>query len=685
MGSPAGAATVGAVLSAVLDGLLDVAVALVAWWTLLYWAFWAADASLWTAGWIWAVGAVPIVGVLVLLDVRSRRADASAPEGRDQDRDETPPVLPWASGRPWLVVGLAGGSALCAVAAVVGSWALPGTFTWVQTLMVLALLGGTALALLLPRVATTGRARVFPWWQHLCALALSAGIAVLSLFILLPDLDDPYYLNRSVWIAEQGTSAVRDTMFGPETYVSPYNGGIPIASIEGLLGVLSHMTGLEVGTLTWIIATFVCSGMAVWVLWLLSRTWAPHAALLVTVVAVAFMLMSGESRLGNFWIARMWQGKVMAAAVLMPLAWVWATRSLSKDSWRPVVMLAVGGLAFAGLTSTAVILAPLMTGAMVVTGLLLRSSRLALGGALFLVGPVLSGAAVLLFSEDVGGKDPALLLGAESFARVLGQDEVMVSLAVLAIAVGPLLLRHRAARLMVALVSLAALVMLLPPLLRLANDLTGAGPILWRVLYCTPIALLVGLLAAPPLPDRLSRPARPLLTAVPAVVVLACIVLAGAPLWNTTDHNGPATLSSSPSWKVEPQALQDVRDVVATRPTGVILLPPDQMRILSMFTTEVFAVDPRDWYARTLKEPKPRNRYRIMLKTMAQPAGPPLPEAAVTRRALRSLEVTKVCVNETRETRRVVLRRALLAEVGYGEPTRAGRLTCYVPSAGGAG
>ena len=76
-----------------------------------------------------------------------------------------------------------------------------------------------------------------------------------SLFIHLADTDDPYYLNRSVWVAEHGNAATLDTMFTPEVLNSPYGGGVPIASIESLLGVIAHMTGLRAGTVTYLVAT----------------------------------------------------------------------------------------------------------------------------------------------------------------------------------------------------------------------------------------------------------------------------------------------------------------------------------------------------------------------------------------------------------------------------------------------
>lgn len=664
---------------------------LVAWWSILYWAFWAAGWSLWPAGWIWLAGSVVIVVGFCALGARDKHFDSDqvAPDATSADIPGDSPSSSDAGARRTSYQQLGRAAAVLALICAIG--VLVATTQWPQhgframwALCILGVIAASAASFTSAFTsAPAASRRTEPsTWLHLGALGLAIGIGVLSLFIHLPDLDDSYYVNRSVWIAEHGTSMVRDTMFGPGTFKSPYNGGIPIASIEGLIGVLSHLTGIQVGTLTWDVSTGVASAMAVWALWALARIWSPRLPLLVTVVAVAFLLMSGESRLGNFWIARMWQGKVMAIAILMPLAWVWATQVVearSKGSRRPIVMLAIGGVAFAGLTSTAVILAPLMSGAMVMAAIFVRSKRLAIGGLLFLVGPVLSGLAVIAFSDDVGGKDPALLSGSQTFLRVLGPERFFLAAALVALVLGALLVRSKVASAMVLWVSLAALVILAPPLLDAANSATGAGPILWRVLYCIPIALLVGLLAVARIPgsaatvEKLNRLAA---FAIP-VVLLAAIAGFGAPLWNTVDHNGPVTLSSSPSWKVDEAALDDVRAVMKTDPHGVILLPARQMRILSMYTTKAYAVDPRDWYARTLKEPKGYGKLRLALKNLAQRSGK-MPPTAVVKEALTDLKVTQACVSESGafRTAQVVDR---LTYAGYGDPARVGRMTCYTP------
>lgn len=655
------------------DHLVEVATWLVAWWSLLYWLGWSLGLSLWPLGWVWlATSAVGVAGA-VLLGRRHRRTTGGGREPVDGD----PGRRPWVRGRAAelaRVVAVAGaGLAVALLLVAVRDWPRSG-WPLLWGLPVVALVLGLLAVLTLPGRAGDDQPPGVRRTEHLLAAAIALGVGVLALFINLPDYDDPYYVNRSVWIAEHGTAMTRDTIFGPGTYVSPYNGGIPIASIEALEGVLAHLTGISVGNLTWLATTGLGAVGTVWAFWALARRWSLRTPLVVLVVAVAFMLLSGESRLGNFWIARMWQGKVLALTVLLPLVWVWADDLVRTRDRRRWATMLVAGVAFVGLTSTAVILVPFVTGGMLVTALVLRHKELAVGAVLLLVGPVLSGAAVVLLSTGVGDNG-ALRYGPETFRRVLGPDHWMVVVALVALGLAPLLVRGRAVALMAGATVLATFVVLVPPLLELADSLTGSGPILWRVLYCVPIGVLVGLLAVVRLPRR-TGPLRPALAVLLPVALVGSFVAAGAGLWDTTDHNGPATLTSRPTWKVDLDANAQVAAVLDRGARGVVLLPPRAMQVLPMVTTDAYAVDPRGWYTRILEEPQEQNESRRLLARYARDKTPNLTGADLGR-ALRDLDVTLVCVDQGR-TRRELPR---LAEAGYADPQRLAGMTCTTPTA----
>ena len=661
-------------LRRLLDALLDCAVVSFAFWTLLYCLGLATQWSLFPSAWLWLVVTVALVVWQVLAVVRGSADGGPGWRAVVMPRRSAPTAL--------LVAGLVA-TALAAVGGVVWS---TGTFrlTWLATLAATACLllwsylDGRHLPDVHADATTVPEATTR---DDLVVLAVLAASVVASLFIHLTDTDDPYYLNRSVWVAEHGNAATLDTMFSPEVLNSPYGGGVPIASIESLFGVIAHLTGLRAGTVTYLVATPVFTALSVWALWRLVRRWAPRRAVWVLVVAIAFLMLSGDSMLGNFWVVRMWQGKVMAVCFLMPLIWAYLTELV--DAGRPprnrtLVLLLASGIAFFGFTPTAVIWGPVMFGVVVLAALAVRSKVLVLGGGLMVLGPILSGLAVIAFSaEDVGGADPTALSARASFVRMLGTDGWLVALALVALAVAPLLARRGLPAVLAGASALVGVLVYAPGVLDLINAVTGSGPILWRMLYVAPVPVLVGLLVA--LPWRRSEqradatPVQQGAAYAGLAAVAVGFVLGGHPVWSHTGHTGTLTVTSRPEWKVDLPSLRDVEILAGQDIHGVVLLPPQRMKVLTMYTTEAFPVVPRDWFIENMREPKASNDARHVLAEISDGVGPFVSEGNA-RRALEQLDVTLACVVTTsKDADRAV---ELYEAAGFDNLRRVGSLTC---------
>ncbi len=673
----------------ILDALLDAAVLSFAVWTLLYTVALATQWSLWPSGWLWVLLTLVLVGWRVLAAVRGPRA-AAAGAGPGEGRRSAPVAValsgaPDGRARGALVIGLAA-TALAAVGGVV--WQ-PRLFapTFAATLLgVLALLAWTHLRGWAPGPATDapegttdgpGHARR-TLIEDLGVLVVLLAVSAASLLIHLPDTDDPYYLNRSVWVAEKGNAALLDTMFSPEVFNSPYGGGVPIASIEALFGVVAHMTGTLAGTVTYLVATPVATALAIWALWRLARAWAPRRAFLVFLGAVVFLLLSGDSMLGNFWIVRIWQGKVIAVAFLIPLIWAYLTdaheaRTAGQRRWA-LLMLLAAGVALAGLTPTAVIWGPAMLGAVLLAALALRSRILALAGAAMAVGPLVYGAIVVLFSTGVGGQEPVARSAEDSFRFVLGDIGAMVALVLVVLALAPALARRGAPAALAGFSALASVAAFSPGVLPLVNAVTGSGPILWRFLYCAPIPILVGLLLALPVP-RVAPARATLARLVPVaggLVLVLALVVGGRPVWSHTGHGGEVSVTSTPQWKVDLGALSDVRLLAARDPRGDVLLPPKRMKVLTMYTTDFFPLVPRQWFIVQIQEPRADRKARRLLYGVAGAQGR-LPKQEKVTDALDRLGVDLACTGRSPKRRKVV---DLYRGAGYTELSEIGSLAC---------
>ena len=122
--------------------------------------------------------------------------------------------------------------------------------------------------------------------EHASALLMSAALAAFMLFVRNPSADDVYYVNRSAWVAERGSFPLQDTMFGPEKHPTPYGSGLPVTSIEELLGALAHLLGVEGASVVYLVAMPVFVLMSGWVTWRLVESWAARSRLLVLALAL---------------------------------------------------------------------------------------------------------------------------------------------------------------------------------------------------------------------------------------------------------------------------------------------------------------------------------------------------------------------------------------------------------------
>jgi len=698
-------------LGVLLDAVLDTVVWSLALWTLLYCVGLATQWSLWPSGWLWAVASVVILAAEVR---RGLRADGTG----DTDRTDRGPHRASTGSDPRLRWLLVAGLLLLAAAVVGGLVWTPATFraTWAAALGSLLLLaawsflGGRLASSVPPGPAAAGHGPTGAGRRRVATpseagvVVLALGAAVLGSLIHLPDVDDPYYVNRSVWVAERGNAALADTMFSPERFVSPYGGGIPVASIEGLFGVVAHMTGLLAGTVTWVVAVPVFSFLVVLAMWRLACRWAPRRAFASLVLALVFLVLSGDSMLGNFFVGRIWQGKVIAVAMLMPLLWAWLTelaetRGTGAEAVRTrrrlLALLLAGGVAFFGLTPTAIVLAPFVLAAALAVAVVQRSPVVAAGGVAAFVGPVLSGLAVIAFSTDVGGADPVPLTARRSFVRVLGDHGWMVALALIALCLAVLLARRGAPAAFAGAAATISVLAFAPGVLGLINAVTGSGPILWRLLFLAPVPSLVGLAATvswsdvrgwwprrPPAEEgdeggEADRPApRGLAVAAAVAPVLAVLVLlglGGAPVWSTPSYSGiRPELRSGPSWKVDTPALRDVEAAVDAGLDGEVLMPPRRMKVLTQYTVAAFPVVPRDWFVTNIDEPKGAHQARRLLADLAAGELTDPPGRRIGK-SLDRLGVDLVCVGETRTQKSL----AVLAKVGWAaDPTRLGTMSC---------
>jgi hypothetical protein len=474
------------------------------------------------------------------------------------------------------------------------------------------------------------------------ALGSAAVLSFISLFAVHIGLDDAFYVDRAAWTADHGTIATRDTLFSSQTLPAVHGAGVPVASFETLQGAVAHVLHLAGGTVVYLFTPPVGVFVAVWALWRLIRRWAPRRQVLCFVIGHVYLLWACHTlaQLGLFFLPRIQQGKIILVCALLPLLWVHLTNWASRPNRRTALVLAGGGIAAIGLTSTATFLMPLIAAAVVLPLALRREYPKALGATLPAVYPVLVGLVVHFTHQNIDspGAPPSPQAAVQS---VLGTRWFFLIgwVAVLCLV---WLVRGPAARLVTAGIAGVLVVVLGPGVLSVMNVLTGAHAVLYRTMWVAPVPAAVGLLAAVPVPARAKWA-----SAVPAAAIAAAVVVAGAPFWNVV------SFQPRPSWRYYPIELRRANQILAQHPHGTVLAPLDTMFALSLKTTKIHSLAPRRFYMHALVEPADKSKARRILVNVIdgyyQQTQP-----TTLRKSLDLLDVALVCgLNRQRHERQM--------------------------------
>ena len=619
------------------DATLDALVLAFGVWTVVY------DVCLVTG--VRALPALAAAAVVLApcawLVLRARRLEPVA--------EEAPPPAP-AAGRP--PRALLGVHACAAIAAALVFAFVHGSWPAVWPLWLVA--AGSALALVLRRRPAAAQ----PGNATLVAFAWALALAALSLGLVTEDADDAQYVHVASWVAAHGRFPWHDTLFSADVYPALFFP--PLNSFEAFAGTVARATGLSAPDVVYLLVPPVGSCLAVLALWRLLRTWRVRAPATALSVALAFLLLSAwqHRMFGSFFVGRMWQGKVVFLAVLVPTLLSLLHEYADRPTRRGRALLAAAGAAGLGLTTTAIFVVPVIAAGALAPVALRR--RRAAGGGLAAAAAVPLGAGVATVALGAREAASGSALDSGVLAHIALGWAGLGLIGVLGALAGPLAIRRASAAPAVASTVVLVGLLFTPQLPRLAHALTGVGQVQWRLAWALPVAALVGAGSAA-LGSRL-RPA--LLRPAPAVVVCAALAVWGTPVWSPA---AGATLEEHPVWK-QPGALVDAANAILAhaRPGDVILARQTLSQTILIISGNVTTVDPRDFYTVSLP-PAAHPLDRLLLQRFVRNGlGPPggtadgPVDAGDVLRALRTVGVDIACIPSGRTTAR-----RLLVSAGY--------------------
>ena len=547
-----------------------------------------------------------------------------------------------------MVLGVAAG-----LAVGLHSSGLPWGWTWALGVLAVA---ATMTWLLLPDEAVSAAAAGHPAAAaspasapagapaqagSLFALGTAVAAAIFSLYIVRPDPDDAYFVSRAVWTAQHGRIPLKDIIFTNQA-VNHVNAEAPISSVEVLIGALARLFGVPAASFTYYIALPVFTFLAVWAVWLLIRRWAPGRYVLCFAVAMVYLAWSGTSgaSFGSFHLVRMWQGKCAFLSVMVPLLYVYLTQWAERRSRRSLLLVVAAGIAAVGLTSSAMLVVPLIVAAVAVPLLLAGQIAAALGALLAAAYPVICGLVVAVVLPLNFPHAPYPPSTAWSWVLLTG---VLGGIGGVALWTAPRLARRGVPALITGGVAGVVTVLLIPGALTLIGAVTSnaAG---WRTMWMVPGPVVVGLLAATPLPPvaRLLSTTR-WIAAVPAVAVCVAVLAAGMPVWSPQNviH---AILARHPSWKYDPVSLSLAHKALrADHHAGYLLSTERVMGAIPLLTSEVRAVNARTVYLELMPAGHQFVADRLLLSRLAGEQAP-MPTESAVRAALARVPVGYACI-----------------------------------------
>lgn len=238
---------------------------------------------------------------------------------------------------------------------------------------------------------------------YLWAAALAVGIQIYVVVRYAHmDADDSFYVGVA------SASVHTDTIMQVNPYTGSYASGFPsryvLSPFPVFLAVVSELcAGLHPAITAHMVFPAVFFLMVYLVLFLLGKKWFPddrRAQGIFLILAAVLNWFAGYSiyNAGNFQMVRIWQGKALLAAALLPLLFLLCLDILMEEKPAyPWYFLGIGNLACCFVSSMGVILAPLMTGCFLVTSLIrFRDGKRLAGGLICCIPSIVLGIAYLL-------------------------------------------------------------------------------------------------------------------------------------------------------------------------------------------------------------------------------------------------------------------------------------------------
>jgi hypothetical protein len=242
-------------------------------------------------------------------------------------------------------------------------------------------------------------------------ILLSFIFAFLSIVVHRPDLDDSYHLN--IAINSQLNPFAIVSSVTTIMYEEPNYFWLPfiwrIQSLHQLLGLVGFLTNINSIYLCHLALPALSAILVVLAQYRLFAALRCRNSLILTIISLIFILISANTNIsiGNFGgFVRLHHGNGIFFTAIIPLILAYSVILYRKPSLKNLLLLGLVQISSVGLTSTAILLAPLATILVILTQITINKEGIKKFTIclLSLIYPVIIGSVTFLFSSDASGK-----------------------------------------------------------------------------------------------------------------------------------------------------------------------------------------------------------------------------------------------------------------------------------------
>ncbi len=462
-------------------------------------------------------------------------------------------------------------------------------------------------------------------------------IGLLAALVNRPDLDDAFFGAVVANVTATAHLGASDHAYGAMR-VMPIHDPL-LNPWEQLVASISIVSGLDSAIVYWIVIPPVLALVS-----LLGTAFAAHQVGLRRLefgipLVVLFLIFDGavHAGFGNLHFARMWQGKIILVAVVIPIIFALACRAMREPGRWNYALVIVAFVAALSTTDSAIMLMPFLAAVVVVALATVRFGT----RVLVVAAPIAAlGVVVIMLAGRFSARGASISM-VDGLTYVMG-GRTHTALYVAVICLGLIVAHHAGVRMFLAGATLMGFLCAGPLRPGLVAIYPGSDPIIWRFLWLVPILILVAGLATRRYGLPIAGPS-PRVAAVVAPLAIV-IVAAGSLVWSPTNN---ARIGSPTSWKLpeyDAEAVTAIRN--ATALGDMVLAPISVMDALASSTRDVDVVSGR--YAGGLVEPEYVTVARSALASTIE-SGAPI--AVTSNPSLDAVGVDIVCARTPEQLR----------------------------------